>query len=64
MTEPLRTVGLDLPLVKEGKVREVYALEDDLLLVATDRLSAFDVVLDEPIPHKGNVLTQLRGGRN
>jgi phosphoribosylaminoimidazole-succinocarboxamide synthase len=59
MTEPLRTVELDLPLVKEGKVREVYALGDDLLLVATDRLSAFDVVLDEPIPHKGTVLTQL-----
>jgi phosphoribosylaminoimidazole-succinocarboxamide synthase len=50
---------LDLPLVKEGKVREVYAIGDDLLLVATDRLSAFDVVLDEPIPHKGTVLTQL-----
>jgi len=59
MTEPLRNVELDLPLVKEGKVREVYALGDDLLLVATDRLSAFDVVLDEPIPHKGIVLTQL-----
>lgn len=59
MTEPLRSVQLDLPLVKEGKVREVYALGDDLLLVATDRLSAFDVVLDEPIPHKGTVLTQL-----
>jgi phosphoribosylaminoimidazole-succinocarboxamide synthase len=59
MTEPLRKVELDLPLVKEGKVREVYALGDDLLLVATDRLSAFDVVLDEPIPHKGIVLTQL-----
>ncbi|UCC74815.1 MAG: phosphoribosylaminoimidazolesuccinocarboxamide synthase [Gemmatimonadota bacterium] len=59
MTEPLRNVELDLPLVKEGKVREVYALGGDLLLVATDRLSAFDVVLDEPIPHKGRVLTQL-----
>lgn len=59
MTEPLRSVQLDLPLVREGKVREVYALGDDLLLVATDRLSAFDVVLDEPIPHKGTVLTQL-----
>jgi phosphoribosylaminoimidazole-succinocarboxamide synthase len=59
MTEPLRSVELDLPLVKEGKVREVYALGNDLLLVATDRLSAFDVVLDEPIPHKGIVLTQL-----
>jgi phosphoribosylaminoimidazole-succinocarboxamide synthase len=59
MTETLRTVELNLPLVKEGKVREVYALGDDLLLVATDRLSAFDVVLDEPIPYKGTVLTQL-----
>jgi phosphoribosylaminoimidazole-succinocarboxamide synthase len=59
MTEPLRSVELDLPLVKEGKVREVYALGNDLLLVATDRLSAFDVVLEEPIPHKGIVLTQL-----
>ncbi len=59
MTQPLRNVKLDLPLVKEGKVREVYALGDDLLLVATDRLSAFDVVLDEPIPHKGQVLTQI-----
>lgn len=59
MTEPLRNVELDLPLVREGKVREVYALGDDLLLVATDRLSAFDVVLDEPIPYKGIVLTQL-----
>jgi phosphoribosylaminoimidazole-succinocarboxamide synthase len=59
MTEPLSNIGLDLPLVREGKVREVYALDEDLLLVATDRLSAFDVVLDEPIPHKGSVLTQL-----
>jgi phosphoribosylaminoimidazole-succinocarboxamide synthase len=49
-----------LPLVHRGKVRETYAVgEDRLLLVATDRLSAFDVVFDEPIPDKGRVLTQL-----
>ncbi len=40
-------------------MREVYELGSDLLLVATDRLSAFDVVMDEPIPYKGQVLTQL-----
>jgi phosphoribosylaminoimidazole-succinocarboxamide synthase len=50
--------GLDL--VHRGKVRETYALGDDrLLLVATDRLSAFDVVFDQPIPDKGRVLTRL-----
>jgi phosphoribosylaminoimidazole-succinocarboxamide synthase len=59
MTTPLRNVSLDLPLLREGKVREVYELGSDLLLVATDRLSAFDVVMDEPIPYKGQVLTQL-----
>ncbi len=49
-----------LPLVHRGKVRETYAVgEDRLLLVATDRLSAFDVVFDEPIPDKGRLLTQL-----
>src|SRR3712207_7985876 len=43
-----------------GKVREVYAVGDDrLLMVATDRVSAFDVVMREPVPHKGAVLTQL-----
>lgn len=59
MTEAIRKLDLDLPLLREGKVREVYELGHDLLLVATDRLSAFDVVLNEPIPHKGKVLTQL-----
>lgn len=49
-----------LPLVARGKVRDIYAVgEDRLLLVATDRLSAFDVVLPDPIPGKGRVLTQL-----
>ena len=51
-----------LPLrhVRRGKVREVYEVDDDrLLIVATDRVSAFDVVMNEPVPHKGAVLTQL-----
>src|SRR5215813_4883608 len=51
-----------LPLrhLRRGKVREVYIVDDDrLLLVATDRVSAFDVVMAEPIPHKGAVLTQI-----
>ena len=48
-----------LPLVARGKVRDVYAVGDDrLLMVATDRLSAFDVVMGEPIPGKGEVLTR------
>lgn len=49
-----------LPLVARGKVRDVYAVGDEhFLIVATDRVSAFDVVLDEPIPGKGKVLTEL-----
>jgi phosphoribosylaminoimidazole-succinocarboxamide synthase len=60
---PLPTVArtdLPLPLVRRGKVRDVYAVGDDrLLLVASDRVSAFDVVMAEPIPAKGIVLTQL-----
>jgi phosphoribosylaminoimidazole-succinocarboxamide synthase len=59
MAEALSKIGLDLPLFREGKVREVYELEDALLLVATDRLSAHDVVMNEPIPYKGRVLAQL-----
>ena len=54
------TPGLPLPLVARGKVRELYAVDDDhLLLVASDRLSAYDVVLPTPIPDKGAVLTGL-----
>jgi phosphoribosylaminoimidazole-succinocarboxamide synthase len=49
-----------LPLVSKGKVRDVYALGDDkLLMITTDRLSAFDVVMGEPIPEKGVVLNQM-----
>jgi phosphoribosylaminoimidazole-succinocarboxamide synthase len=42
-----------------GKVRDLYDLGDKLLLVASDRISAFDVVLPDPIPYKGEVLTKL-----
>jgi len=42
-----------------GKVRDIYDLGDQLLIVATDRLSAFDVILPTPIPDKGRVLAQL-----
>ena len=51
---------LPLPLLRRGKVREVYEVGTrHLLLVASDRVSAFDVVMREPIPHKGAVLTQI-----
>jgi phosphoribosylaminoimidazole-succinocarboxamide synthase len=51
---------LPLPLLRQGKVREVYEVDaEHLLLVASDRVSAFDVVLREPVPRKGAVLTQL-----
>ena len=51
---------LPLQHLRRGKVREVYVVDADrLLLVATDRVSAFDVVMAEPIPHKGAVLTQI-----
>src|SRR5882724_7859636 len=51
---------LPLQHLRRGKVREVYIVDDDrLLLVATDRVSAFDVVMTEAIPHKGAVLTQV-----
>ena len=42
-----------------GKVREIYEVEDDLLMVASDRISAYDVILGDPIPDKGKVLTQM-----
>ncbi|HEY5638969.1 MAG TPA: phosphoribosylaminoimidazolesuccinocarboxamide synthase [Dehalococcoidia bacterium] len=50
---------LDLPLLARGKVRDIYDLGDKLLIVATDRISAFDVVLPTGIPDKGRVLTQM-----
>jgi phosphoribosylaminoimidazole-succinocarboxamide synthase len=51
---------LPLPLLRRGKVREVYVVDDEhLLLVASDRVSAFDVIMREPVPRKGAVLTQI-----
>src|SRR5438046_9465662 len=55
-----RLEPLPLQHLRRGKVREVYVVDADrLLLVATDRVSAFDVVMNEPIPYKGAVLTQV-----
>ena len=48
-----------LTLIHRGKVRDLYEVDDKLLMVATDRISAFDVVMNEPIPNKGSVLTRL-----
>lgn len=49
-----------LPLLARGKVRDMYAVDDDkLLIIASDRISAFDVILDDPIPGKGQVLKEL-----
>lgn len=49
----------NLKLIHRGKVRDLYEVEDKLLMVATDRISAHDVVMNEPIPNKGSVLTEL-----
>ena len=49
----------DLNLLKRGKVRDIYDLGDNLLMVATDRISAFDVVMPDPVPDKGKILTQI-----
>lgn len=58
-SETYDTVLKDLNLVRQGKVRDIYDLGDTFLMVASDRLSAFDVVLPDPIPGKGRVLTQM-----
>jgi phosphoribosylaminoimidazole-succinocarboxamide synthase len=55
----LRSEFEDLKLVKRGKVRDVYEIDDMLLIVASDRMSAFDVVMDDPIPDKGRILTMI-----
>ena len=49
----------DIHLFKRGKVRDVYEVDGKLLIVATDRVSAFDVVMDDPIPEKGRILTAI-----
>jgi phosphoribosylaminoimidazole-succinocarboxamide synthase len=60
MNPPVMTTAFrELGPRRQGKVRDIYDLGDSLLLVATDRISAFDVVMAEPIPDKGRILTQL-----
>ncbi len=61
MSTPVFETNLKhLPLITRGKVRDIYDVDDDhMLIVTTDRLSAFDVVLPQPIPNKGIVLTQV-----
>lgn len=61
MSHPLHTSDLtSLPLLARGKVRDNYAVGDDrILMVASDRISAFDVIMGEPIPGKGELLTQM-----
>ena len=54
-----QSVNLPFPHIASGKVREIFDLGDALLLVATDRLSAFDVILPDGIPGKGAILTQI-----
>lgn len=58
--EAIMTVeGLPYPLLAKGKVREVFDMGDALLMVATDRVSAFDVIMNEGLPGKGSLLTQI-----
>ena len=52
-------ISLPLPLFKEGKVRAVYEVGDNLLIITTDRVSSFDVILNEGIPRKGQILTRI-----
>ena len=49
----------DLRLVRRGKVRDMYDLGDALLMIATDRISAFDVIMQDPVPDKGKILTRI-----
>jgi phosphoribosylaminoimidazole-succinocarboxamide synthase len=60
MSGVLQTSIKSLPFLHRGKVRDIYAVGDDkLLVIQTDRLSAFDVILDDPIPNKGKILTEM-----
>ena len=59
LSPTLVTTELPFPLLVRGKVRDVYDLGDALLMVATDRVSAFDVVMPDPVPRKGEVLTLI-----
>ncbi len=57
--EAVTTTSLPLPVFQRGKVRDVYDLGDELLLISTDRISAFDFVLPTGVPEKGRVLNQM-----
>lgn len=60
MNDPVyETDFADLTLLHRGKVRDLYQVEDKLLMVASDRISAYDVVMNEPIPGKGEILTKM-----
>jgi len=61
MTNTIRETSLDnLELIARGKVRDIYAIDDEhMLIIATDRLSAFDVVFEQAIPKKGELLTEV-----
>ena len=60
MNTPVSETNLqDLTLIKRGKVRDIYDLGENLLMVATDRISAFDVVMPDPVPDKGIILAQI-----
>jgi len=59
MTQVLTDINLPLPLVRKGKVRHVYDLGTDLLIIASDRVSAFDCILSPGIPDKGKILTRI-----
>ena len=60
MTKPVSQTDLpELKLLKRGKVRDIYDLDEYLLMVVTDRISAFDVVMPDPVPDKGTILTQI-----
>ena len=60
MRTPVKETNFqDLNLIKRGKVRDIYDLGENLLMVATDRISAFDVVMPDPVPDKGIILTRI-----
>ncbi len=59
MAAVFQTEIKELRLIHRGKVRDLYECGENILMVATDRLSAFDVVFDEPVPDKGKVLNQI-----
>src|SRR5688572_23624214 len=59
MSTVVQTNIAEYPLKGRGKVRDIYDLGESLLFIASDRISAFDYVLPNPIPDKGKVLTQI-----